>query len=100
MFNAIGGLLQLMVYYCLDSLVLDSPGKLDSFSDSRNTLIPFIHYSLIQWACFYYLVCLQHYDRRGETVLNKMYAIVTFRTFSLGDRPTIVQAVLGKVQVL
>lgn len=34
MFNAIGGLLQLMVHYCLDSLALDSPGKLDSFSDS------------------------------------------------------------------
>lgn len=52
MFNAISGLLQLMVHYCLDSLALDSPGKLDSFSDSRNTLMPFIHYSLIQWACF------------------------------------------------
>lgn len=84
MFNAVSGLWQLMVYYCLDSSAqLESPGKFDSFSDSGNTLMSFIHHSLIQWLCFHYLVCLQHYDRRWETVLNEMDTIVTFHTFSL-----------------
>lgn len=42
----------------LESLIL--------FLNHAILFMPFIHYPLIQWLCFHYLVCAQHYVRRWE----------------------------------